>query len=239
MSNSRAPQPNGVKTGGIIRSIPAPQGMFDAYYNRALTPEDIKQEIDFLGETDAEAAALRERLFSYRFYTRKEAGKLVTSDRFMSFWVTLQFYDKSTGKSKFRLRVARRSLQRELFSQKLRDILGGDPDERFIYEQLYNAARRLLQTCKTDRSYTTTMFGFGAIKGEQLEEKTIADFFDALYFSHRCGLLAEYPVIGKAAFHAFADEFPYTEDAVISRVKKVAGEPATTEIFTLVTEQSG
>lgn len=219
---------------GTLPEIPAPAGVFDAYFNRALTPEDIAEEIDALKRTDPGAVPLREKLFSYRFYTRKEAGKAVTSDRFIGFWVTLQFHEKSVGKSKFRLKIARNSLEKELVNQKLRAIFGGQPEERVLYEQLYSAARRLLSTCRTDSTYTTVMFGFGALRGDQLMEKTLADFFDAVCFSRRCGLLSDYPVVGKAAFHAWADEFPGTENEVLSRIVKIVGKQEADSMFKML-----
>ena len=211
--------------------IPVPEGLFDEYYNRAFEPEDIAYEIEELRIADAQAAELRDNLYNYRFYTRKEAGKSIVSDRFMAFWVNLRYFDKSSGKMKFRLRVAKKSLAGELENKQISGIFGDNIDIRALYEQLYSSARRYLSTCQTDRTYTSVMFGFSALKRPQLIEKLLADFIDALCFAERCGLLLDFPVVGKAAVHAWLDEFPETDGMIIKRIYAVLGEQAGAEML--------
>lgn len=216
--------------------ISAPDGEFDSCYNTVFEPEEIFAEIEKMKLAHLPGIELRERLYSYRFYTRKEMGKEIVSDRFLTFWVELLYYDKTVDKSKFRLKLARNSLKSRLINKKLSSVFDGDwPNERVLYEQLYSAARRYLITCQTDRNYTSHVFGFISIKRPQLIEKIVADFFDAaICFAWRCGLLAEFPVVGKAALGAWSDEFPEMEHVVWSRIEKNVGHEATEGIIELL-----
>lgn len=214
-------------------SISAPKGVFDHYYRTAFTPEDIRLQIEKQSASDPEGARLREKLFHYRFYTRIEARQEVVSDRFLAFWIELMYREKTVGKSRLRLKLAARSLKNMLENKELDAVFEGmSPDIRAMYEQLYGAARRYFFTCQTDRTYSSQMFGFGAIKRPQLLEKIAADFFDAsLCFAWHCGLLQQYPFIGQSALNAWADEFPETEEIVWRRVEKVLGFEALEKII--------
>lgn len=216
-----------------VISVSAPKGVFDHYYRTAFAPEDIRLQIEKQSASDPEGAGLREELFRYRFYSRTEARQEIVSDRFLAFWVELMYREKTVGKSRLRLKLALRSLKGMLENKKLDAVFGGKPpDARVMYEQLYGAARRYFLTCQTDRTYSSQMFGFGAIKRPQLIEKIVADFFDAaLCFAWSCGLLREYPFVGQAAFNAWADEFPGTEEFVWQRVEKTLGFEALAEII--------
>ena len=148
--------------------------------NNIFDPEEIMAEIEIIGETDPDGAKLRKDLYNYRFYTRKENKKLIISDKLMTFWVELMFYEKTTDKSKFRMKMARKTLIDIIDSAELKSIFSTEwPNERILYEQLYAAARRYFFTCQTDRTYTSMMFGFVAIKRPQLIKIMIADYFDA------------------------------------------------------------
>jgi hypothetical protein len=210
----------------------APDGLFDSYYNFAITPDEIKTHIDGLNNSNPEAARLRNQLYDYRFYAKKEGGKPVVCDRFMSFWMNLLFYSKTVDTSKWRMKGARKDLTGALEDKKLRELFDDDRTfRRAIYEQLYGSARRYLGACQTDRTYTSYIFGFMALKRPQLVEKIVAEFFDAICFGWRCGLLAEYPIVGQAAFNAWIDELPGEDvNAAWRRIEKNAGAAAASEI---------
>ena len=201
-----------------------PKGCWFSGYNRNFEPESILDEISSDTSLTKEQQRSLLNIMNYRFFTSKESGKTIKGDRFMAFWLFLMFYYKSTGKSKMRLRHALKKLENELSNSSLTGIFPDWPDERILYEQLYNAARRYITTCRTDKGFTSTMFGFGALKSQQLEEKILAELFDAVCFSYRCGLLEKYPVIFVAALNAFEDEYTNKSIFAIKRIEIKLGE---------------
>ena len=203
--------------------------VFEPYYNTAFTPEEIKARIDLLSQSDPQSAKLREKLYDYRFYSQRFGKDTVICDRFLALWMNMLYYSKTVEKAKFlagiRLKTACRELKNALMNKELSGIFDGRwPDERVIYEQMYNAARRYLASCQTDKTYSSLMFGFVSLKPQQLTEKMAADYFDAfICFPWRCGLLDDFPVVGKAAYDAWKDGVPGTETMAWRRIEKTVG----------------
>ena len=210
--------------------------MFDPFYNSVFTPEDILAQVEMLKQTDPQGAKLREGLYSYRFYSQKIGKETVVCDRFLAFWMNLLYHSKTITKSKFRLAHARRELEKALNNKELSKVFSEQwPNHRVLYEQLYNAARRFLASCRTDKTYSSFMFGFVSLKLPQLTEKMVADYFDAFVcFPWRCSLLDSFPVICFAAFDAWQDDIPNTEDMIWRRISKTAGTEASEMIRQLL-----
>ena len=198
-----------------LLSIPSPEGVYDDYFTRVIEPDDILLEIDLLQEEKPDEALQRRELFNYRFYEKREGGSSFLIDRFLAFWVTAQYYDKSTGKSKFRLKIANRKLSEYVDNAVLMSIFSEQINERMLYEQLYCSARRFLNTCRTDKTYKSVIFGVATLKDQQLKAKILFDYSDIVSFCWRCGLIGKYSVIGKAAVHAWFREYPDTEKAFV------------------------
>ena|GEM_PF-2846531 len=204
-----------------LKDISPPEGVFDEYYSRVIGPDDVLLEIEMLRETDYEAADLRERLYNYRFYQIKEMGNSFVADRFLAFWVTLLYYERSTSKGKLRQRLALKELRKSLFNDELKMIVDESIYDRLLYEQLYCSARRYIHTCREDKTYTSVIFGLGTLKDNQLKEKIFADLIDGLCFGWKIGLLQEVPAFGKAVIHALLREFPETEESIATRTIKL------------------
>ncbi len=215
------------------------KSMFDHYYKSAFTPEEIREEIRLLSQSDPQGAKLREKLYDYRFYTQKYGKDTVICDRFLAFWVNTQYYSKTIEKSRFRLRLARKNLVNALSDKKLSGVFDGKwPDERVIYEQLYGAARRYLFSCQSDKTYSSLMFGFVSLKPAQLTEKMLADFADAfLCFLWRCGFFGDFPIVCKAAYDAWMDVAPDTESALWRRIEKTGGPETVAGIRALLSDK--
>ena len=222
---------------GKIKVIVAPSGIFDEHYSRVIEPEEIQVEIELMREEDTEKANLSEKIYNIRFTEKREAGQTFLIDSFLGFWVTLAYYDKSTGKSKFRLKTANSKLSALIDKKEISLLFDNESiKERMIYEQLYSSARRYLYTCTTDKTYKSVAFGVVSLKDYQLKEKILADFIDGVCFSYRCGLLEKYPVVGKAAIHAYLREYPDTEDLVVKRMIKTLKLADTEKLLDLLVE---
>ena len=201
-----------------ISLVTAPQGVFSNYYTTTLEPDEILYEIETIEEAGLKDSNIHRKLYDYRFTQKKEAKGSILVDRFLAFWVTLQYYQKSTGKSKFRNKIAKKELEKYLNESDLLAIIEGDMSERILYEQLYTSLRRYLVICKSDKTYKSVVFGISTLKEQQLKEKILADTIDGLCFCWQCGLLIDYPIIGKATIHALLNEYPKTESIISSRL---------------------
>ena len=220
-------------------NVPAPEGLYDPFYNTVFTPEDISEEIEKLRLTDPRGAQFSVKIHSYRFYTQKDGRDLVTCDRFLGFWVELQSYDRTSGDSKRLLKAARKKLGEALNNKKLSDLYDGQwPNARILYEQLYNAARRYLEVCRTDRMYNSLLFGLMQLQAGRLEGKMLADFIDfALIYPARCGLLEDFPVVGKAAYNAWMDLLPRTRAQVWERIIDKFGDEGAARIRAILYDE--
>jgi len=217
--------------------IKAPEGLFEPCYNTALTPEDIRIELDGMKEDGGAPAELRQKLYDYRFFTQKDGRSTIICDRFVVFWVELLFSEKTTGTSKWALNSVKKRLVKMLNDKKLTDIFGETwPDDRVLYEQLYNSARRYLFSSQHDSTYSSYAFGIMRMGHSQVINRLLGEFIDtSICFTYRCGLLADYPVIGKAALHAWNDELPKMDDRVWERIEKKAGAQGSADILRILT----
>ncbi len=212
-------------------NVPAPEGMYDSFYNTLFSPEDIFEALEKKKVTDPEGARISEKIYEYRFFTQRDGRDLVVCDRFLGFWVDTQGYERTSADSKRMLKIARKQLGAMLNNKKLSAIFEGQwPNERILYEQLYSASCRYLDACRTDRSYNSMFFGMMPMRPGKLPDKMLADFIDfAVIFPIRCGLLEDYPVVGKAALNAWMDTMPKTWNQVWDRIINKIGEEAAEE----------
>ena len=220
-------------------NVPAPEGSYDSLYKTCFTPEELLEEIGKLRLSDPQAAQRSAKAYDFRFYTQKDGREPVVCDRFLGFWVDTQGFERTSGDSRWALRMARKDLGAFLDNKKIAAHFSVHwPDTRILYEQLYNSARRYLEACRTDRSYGTLLFGLMPMKADRLPGKMLADFVDfALIFPMRCGLLSDYPVVGKAAMNAWMDAMPKTWDQVWGRVYSKISEKAAEEMHAILYDE--
>jgi len=70
----------------------------------------------------------------------------------------------------------------------------------------------------------------------QVISRLLGEFIDtSVCFTYRCGLLADYPTIGKAALHAWNDELPKMDARVWERIEKKAGVQGAADILRILT----
>lgn len=215
-----------------LSSIPVPEGDSDDCYLLIITPEEELLQIETSRETEPERAELRQQLYNYRYRQAKDGNQVYLTDRFLAFWVTLQYYDVSTKFSKRRQRLAYRELEDFLYNKSLLSVI---PDinnyPRMLYEALYCSVRRYIATCREDKTFTSVVFGLGTLKDDQVKGKILYDLINGLCFCYKIGLITAYPVLAKAIIHALIREFPFNELTITERIISLLDFQTTQELI--------
>jgi hypothetical protein len=208
------------------------------WYTQLFTPEEIQQELELLSLTNPQQADLLFALADYRFFTVRDRKKDIICDRFLKFWVDLIYFDGTITSPFLGMFVARREIRKTLDNILHTYYIDTIQHMRMLYEQLYNGARRYIKSCRTDRNYSHYMFGFVEIKDKQLKEKMLAEFIDAgIGFPYRSGCLIHHPEIAWAAYDAWLDEVPETEELIKQRLITTFGEDKGLQLNTFLSER--
>ncbi len=192
--------------GQSIRQLEWPDDYYmetDGMRRKALLDQALAVE-------DTEENHLRLRLWNKRYTDGR--GKYDGTDHFFKVWVDLPFIVKECNSFLGKRKAGKRKA--EILEVLGLDILGEKPEYRDVcYREFVNFCSTYIQISRNDRSYSTTLFGIGAIPEDTLLKKIASDLCKrTIEYPGLLGIGENTELLALAAKSAFEGYYPGREE---------------------------
>ncbi len=171
---------------------------------------------DALAEDPSTENQLRLLLWQKRYTDKK--GNITGSDHFLKMWTDLPFVVKQT-KSLFSRKLVK-NFRRDWEDIFQWETLKNNPQYRHIWQKEFiNFCCFYIQISKTDKTYSTTLFGIGKLSDDTLAKKMANDLYEkTILLPEKMDLLPEENLLAEAAKSSFELYFP-TKTAFCDLIK--------------------
>ncbi len=193
----------------LEREIQTINKQYDWPENFYMETDPFKRK-DFLDEALA-ADPSKENQFRQLLWQKRYAdskGNVTGSDHFLKLWTDLPFVEKQK-KSLFSKRLLNNFLKEwnDIFQW---ETLKENPDYRDIWlKEFINFCCFYIQISKTDKTYSTTLFGIGKLSDDTLARKMANDLYQkTVILPGNMNLLPEENLLEEAAKSSFELYFP-------------------------------
>ncbi len=163
-------------------------------------------------EGSSEENRIRQELYDVRYSKKSGSNANVPADGLLGLWMALE-YNRDVGKGLFGggKKRAVKDIRKKLSEIRIMDYIGkGGLYEELARKELAHMVRSYMMLCKTDKSYSSGIFGLVHMGEESVENKIRADIRTiALEVPAVLGLEEDLEPVTRAAREAYEEFFPY------------------------------